>query len=64
MATIVQMPLRLQHELATKVRMISAANNVPMNAYIATVLAEHVADWEARHGGLPMLPPKGEEDTE
>ena len=51
-----QMTLRLEPSLATKVRMIAAANNIPMNTYIAKVLSEHSDLWEHDHGKLPVLP--------
>lgn len=51
-----QMTLRLEPELATKIRMISAANNTPMNTYISKILAEHVFYWESANGKLPMPP--------
>lgn len=54
--SVTQMPLRLPADLATKVRMISAANNVPMNTYITSVLTDHVVQWEQMHGALPTLP--------
>jgi hypothetical protein len=58
MSAIVQTPLRLRSELATKVRMIAAANNLPLNTYITNVLTEHVQQWEKLYGELPTLPPK------
>jgi predicted HicB family RNase H-like nuclease len=54
--TTFQMPLRLNTELATKIRMIAASNNTPMNTYITKVLADHVTQWESEVGILPMPP--------
>lgn len=51
---IFQTPLRIDSELATKIRMIAASNNIPMNTYIAKILAEHAEKWEGTHGKLPV----------
>lgn len=51
---IFQMPLRIDSDLATKIRMIAASNNIPMNTYIGKILAEHAAQWEVDHGKLPV----------
>jgi len=61
---IFQMPLRIDSELATKIRMIAAANNIPMNTYIAKILAEHAEHWECTHGKLPVPADDAEEDTQ
>lgn len=51
---IFQMPLRIDSELATKIRMIAASHNTPMNTYIAKILAEHAEQWEKNNGRLPV----------
>lgn len=51
---IFQMPLRIDRDLARKIRMIAASNNIPMNTYIGKILAEHTEQWEYDHGKLPV----------
>ena len=59
---VFQAPLRMDNELATKIRMIAASNNLPMNTYIVKTLSEHVAHWEQAYGMLPVPPTAHEED--
>ena len=59
---IFQAPLRMESDLATKIRMIAASNNVPMNTYVVKVLSEHVINWEQVHGKLPIPPVAPQED--
>jgi hypothetical protein len=53
---IFQAPLRMDSGLATKIRMIAASNNTPMNTYIVKILSEHADRWEQTYGKLPMPP--------
>lgn len=48
------MPLRIDSDLARRIRMIAASNNIPMNTYIGKILAEHAEQWEEDHGKLPV----------
>ena len=59
---VFQAPLRMDNDLATKIRMIAASNNMPMNTYIVKLLAEHVVHWEQTYGTLPVPPAVHEED--
>jgi hypothetical protein len=52
----------MDSKLATKIRMIAAANNTPMNTYITKVLSEHADQWEKDYGRLPVPPAAPEED--
>ena len=59
---IFQAPLRMDTKLATKIRMIAASNNIPMNTYIVKILSEHADHWEKAYGRLPVPPAAPEED--
>jgi hypothetical protein len=59
---IFQAPLRMDNDLATKIRMIAASNNTPMNTYIVKVLSEHADRWEREYGKLPIPPAVPQED--
>jgi predicted DNA binding CopG/RHH family protein len=59
-----QMTLRLSPDLARRIRMIAASNNIPMNTFISNVLTVHADQWEHTYGKLPMPPQEEQECIE
>jgi hypothetical protein len=53
---IIRFQVRISPELHSKMRVIAALKGISLNGAISEALAEHVRDWETKHGELPKPP--------
>lgn len=49
-----QLTVRLPDDLHTKIKVIAAYDDVPINSMIVEALLERVNQWEQKYGSLPM----------
>lgn len=57
---MMQLPLRLEDALHSKIRVLAALKNTSMNNVAIEALQEKVDRWEQKYGALPT-PPEAED---